>query len=79
MLIALANLDGSFTCTLFMKSKGKDSFESIKSNDDLIVFFEHNFNDLIPLIKNLIMWLSFPEAHPWVSSWQSAGREYNSQ
>ena len=53
MMIALPNLDKSFTCTLFMKSKGKDSFESIKSNDDLIVFFEHNFNDLIPLIKNL--------------------------
>jgi kynurenine 3-monooxygenase len=27
MLIALANLDGSFTCTLFMPFKGENSFD----------------------------------------------------
>ena len=32
MLIALANLDGSFTCTLFAPKKGKNSFETLKTN-----------------------------------------------
>ncbi|HQU93083.1 MAG TPA: NAD(P)/FAD-dependent oxidoreductase [Pyrinomonadaceae bacterium] len=31
MMIALPNMDGSFTCTLFLAAKGPDSFESIFS------------------------------------------------
>ena len=31
MVIALANLDGSFTCTLFAAKHGKDSFENLWS------------------------------------------------
>jgi len=50
MLIALPNLDGSFTCTLFFHSKGELSFDSIKSEVDLQHFFETYFPDVIPLM-----------------------------
>tara|TARA_Y100000996_G_scaffold415598_1_gene411621 strand:- start:1366 stop:2700 length:1335 start_codon:yes stop_codon:yes gene_type:complete len=53
MMIALPNLDKSFTCTLFMKSNGENSFEEIKNSQNLFQFFEKNFNDSIPLISNL--------------------------
>ena len=50
MLIALPNLDGSFTCTLFFHSKGELSFESIKNEEQLQHFFETYFPDVIPLM-----------------------------
>ncbi len=53
MMIALPNLDHSFTCTLFMKSSGENSFEDINDNQKLYTFFEQNFNDAVPLIENL--------------------------
>ena len=53
MMIALPNLDHSFTCTLFMKSTGENSFENINDNQKLYTFFEQNFNDAVPLIENL--------------------------
>ena len=53
MMIALPNLDQSFTCTLFMKSEGKNSFEDINTNKNLTRFFENYFNDSIELISNL--------------------------
>jgi len=34
MLIALPNLDGSFTCTLFFPFEGDPSFSSVKSETD---------------------------------------------
>ena len=52
MIIALPNTDKSFTCTLFMKTKGDQSFQSIKDKNDLYSFFETNFVDLIDLIDN---------------------------
>jgi kynurenine 3-monooxygenase len=53
MLIALPNLDGSFTCTLFFPFEGKDSFESIKNEADLLEFFNRVFPDVPPLMPNL--------------------------
>ena len=53
MMIALPNLDKSFTCTLFMKSKGENSFQKINNNKELKIFFEKNFNDALELIPNL--------------------------
>tara|TARA_B100000700_G_scaffold330568_1_gene457503 strand:- start:3015 stop:4367 length:1353 start_codon:yes stop_codon:yes gene_type:complete len=53
MMIALPNLDKSFTCTLFMRSSGKNSFEEIKNSQKLYDFFEKYFNDAIALISNL--------------------------
>jgi kynurenine 3-monooxygenase len=46
MMIALPNLDGSFTCTLFMPF---DLFDTIKTKDDIIAFFQREFPDSIPL------------------------------
>jgi kynurenine 3-monooxygenase len=53
MLIALANLDGSFTCTLFMPFEGENSFASLEDRKDVELFFEKNFPDSIEVIPNL--------------------------
>ena len=53
MLIALANLDGSFTCTLFMPFKGENSFESLQSRAEVEAFFEKNLPDTIDVIPKL--------------------------
>ena len=53
MVIALPNDDKSFTCTLFMKKKGMNSFNSIKTKKEIFSFFEKNFTDLIDLIPNI--------------------------
>ncbi|CAG8802864.1 34711_t:CDS:2, partial [Racocetra persica] len=47
MMIALPNLDKSFTCTLFMPN---EKFDTIKTERELINFFEVYFPDSIPLI-----------------------------
>jgi kynurenine 3-monooxygenase len=39
MLIALPNLDGSFTCT-FMPFEGENSFASLEDRGDVALFFE---------------------------------------
>ena len=58
MLIALPNMDGSFTCTLFLaydKSLGgENSFESLKSKESVKDFFNKNFSDAISLMPTLI-------------------------
>lgn len=53
MLIALANEDGSFTCTLFMPFEGKNSFEEIRTEEELTTFFKEYFPDTDSLILNL--------------------------
>ncbi|MFM9945967.1 MAG: FAD-dependent oxidoreductase [Bacteroidia bacterium] len=53
MLIALPNLDGSFTCTLFFQLSGELSFNSIKTTNDLDIFFDTYFADVKPLIVDL--------------------------
>ncbi len=53
MLIALANLDGSFTCTLFMPFKGENSFESLQTRASVEIFFEKNLPDTIDVIPKL--------------------------
>jgi kynurenine 3-monooxygenase len=53
MLIALPNLDGSFTCTLFMPFEGDNSFDLLKERKDVAAFFEKNFPDSIEVIPNL--------------------------
>jgi len=54
MLIALPNLDGTFTCTLFLAFKGEVSFENLQNEKDVQTFFETYFADTIPLIPNLM-------------------------
>lgn len=47
MMIALPNLDKTFTCTLFMPF---EEFEKITTGDEVIEFFQKYFPDAIPLI-----------------------------
>jgi kynurenine 3-monooxygenase len=53
MLIALPNPDGTFTCTLFFPFQGEPSFESIRTQEDLLRFFGQTFPDVLPLMPDL--------------------------
>lgn len=53
MIIALPNLDGSFTVTLFWPFQGENSFEKIQSEEDLMAFFKKDFGDLLPHLPHL--------------------------
>jgi kynurenine 3-monooxygenase len=53
MLIALANLDGSFTCTLFAPKKGKNSFKTLNTKDRVEKYFTDIFPDFFELVPNL--------------------------
>lgn len=54
MLIALPNMDGSFTCTLFAPFDGEDSFARIQKDADIIHYFEKYFPDALKLMPELI-------------------------
>lgn len=54
MMIALPNIDGSFTCTLFFPFEGANSFESIKTEQDVLRFFNERFADAVPLMPDLV-------------------------
>ncbi|MBX7044911.1 MAG: FAD-dependent monooxygenase [Ignavibacteria bacterium] len=53
MLIALPNLDGSFTCTLFHPSKGEEGLNSLNTKEKAAEFFKKYFPDSLSLIENL--------------------------
>jgi len=53
MIIALPNLDGTFTCTLFFPMEGENSFSLLTNEKELLNFFNTNFSDLTPLIPDL--------------------------
>lgn len=54
MLIALPNLDSSFTVTLFLKTKGKsNSFEYLKNKDNIEPFFKEYFKDTYELMPDI--------------------------
>lgn len=53
MLIALPNLDGSFTCTLFLPIEGTPSFAELVSESAVQAFFEKYFPDAVRLIPGL--------------------------
>jgi kynurenine 3-monooxygenase len=53
MMIALPNIDGSFTCTLFFPYEGERSFSAIKNEEDLLNFFKEVFPDAVPLMPEL--------------------------
>ena len=54
MLIALANLDGSFTVTLFFPFEGETSFASLDTDAKILAFFEETFADAVPLMPTLL-------------------------
>ena len=53
MLIAMPNLDGSFTCTLFLPFEGEISFETITTEEKADEFFITYFPDIRDDISNL--------------------------
>jgi kynurenine 3-monooxygenase len=73
MLMALANLDGSFTCTLFMPFEGENSFEQLKDETSLVNFFAEYFPDTAAVIPNLVSdffknptsYLAIMKCYPW--------------
>ncbi len=76
MLIALPNLDGSFTCTLFMPFEGETSFESLKSVDDVNRFFDDIFPDFYEIMPTVgedyfrhpLSSLAIIKCYPWVKN-----------
>jgi kynurenine 3-monooxygenase len=54
MLIALPNLDGSFTCTLFFPFEGELSFSKLDTEEKVKTFFEKTFPDAIKLMPDYV-------------------------
>lgn len=54
MMIALPNMDGSFTCTLFFQMEGKVSFDALKTKEEVLAFFKEEFSDAVPLMPTLL-------------------------
>ena len=53
MFIAMPNIDGTFTCTLFLPFEGEISFEKIKTRKDARRFFNEYFPSVSKEIENL--------------------------
>lgn len=53
MLIALPNIDGSFTCTLFFPFEGDPSFASLDTKEKVKHFFAQTFADAVSLMPTL--------------------------
>jgi kynurenine 3-monooxygenase len=53
MLIALPNIDGSFTVTLFLPNQGEESFQALTTPEAVDALFERRFADAIPLMPRL--------------------------
>jgi len=53
MLIALPNMDGSFTCTLFFPFDGDPSFTSLDTKEKVRSFFKRTFTDAEQLMPTL--------------------------
>ena len=53
MVIALANMDGSFTCTLFAPKCGNNSFENLNTKAEVEQYFTDIFPDFISIIPDL--------------------------
>lgn len=53
MLIALPNIDGSFTCTLFFPFEGTPSFKTLDTKEKAREFFNNTFSDASKLMPTL--------------------------
>jgi kynurenine 3-monooxygenase len=62
MLIALPNLDGTFTATLFLARVGANSFELLRTAEDVDAFFAREFPSARALIPDLTReWFEYPQ------------------
>ena len=75
MMIALPNIDGSFTCTLFVPHDGKDSINHIQNENDVIKYMMNHFADVVPFMPDMTnVFLKNPNSSlvtvrcfPWVN------------
>lgn len=73
MLMGLANLDGSFTCTLFMPFEGENSFDELDTTEKLTSFFADYFPDTKDVMPDLVedffrnptSYLVMMKCYPW--------------
>jgi len=84
MLIALPNLDGSYTCTLFLAYDrsfgGENSFEHLDSREKVKNFFNKNFPDFVELapgfedqfFQNPVGTLMTVKCFPWIFNGNAA-------
>lgn len=54
MLIALPNMDKTFTCTLFFPFEGETSFSKLNTKEKVKIFFEKTFPDAVVLMPDYI-------------------------
>jgi len=54
MMMALANLDGSFTMTVYLQKKGPFGFDQIKSDSDVENLFKSEFPDSIEMMPDYL-------------------------
>ncbi len=54
MMIALPNLDGSFTCTLFLPFEGELAFDDLNNEAQVSAYFDTYFPDAVKLMPTLI-------------------------
>ena len=54
MMIALPNLDGSFTCTLFLPFEGELAFDDLNNEKQVKAYFDNYFPDAVQLMPSLI-------------------------
>lgn len=73
MIIALPNLDGSFTVTMFHPYGGENGFDQLDTKDKVKAFFEKEFADLLPYMphyldeyfENPVGTLGTIKCYPW--------------
>ena len=54
MLIALPNIGGSFTVSLFLAFEGKHAFENLNTEQEVLAFFNEVFPDVVPHMPTLV-------------------------
>lgn len=54
MMIALPNMDGNFTCTLFLPFEGEKSFANLTTREQVKKFFDEEFSTAVPLMPTLL-------------------------
>lgn len=73
MIIALPNLDGSFTLTMFHPFEGETGFNNLDTKEKVKAFFEEHFSELLPYIphyleeyfENPVGTLGTIKCYPW--------------
>lgn len=73
MIIALPNMDGSFTVTMFHPYGGPEGFDALDSKEKVELFFKRHFPDLIPhmphyleeYFENPVATLGTIKCYPW--------------